>query len=93
MAAMIRRTTLILVVLLGTLRIVSAQSGGQICVRAFEDSNGSGSFDAGEPLLTGGISVSLLDQSGTTVASGLLDESPTAAQGVICYQSVSIQWS
>jgi hypothetical protein len=85
---MMRRMAFILTILLGTWTIASAQSGGQICVRAFEDRNGSGSLDSGEPLLIGGISVSLLDQSGTTVASGLLDESPTAAQGVICFQSL-----
>ena len=62
------------------------QTGGQLCVRSFEDRNANGKLDAGEPLLTRGVSVNLLDATGITVASALLDESPTAAQGVVCFQ-------
>jgi len=62
------------------------QTGGQLCVRSFEDRNGNGKLDAGEPLLTRGVSVNLLDVGGITVASALLDDSPTAAQGVVCFQ-------
>jgi hypothetical protein len=76
---------LIVVVALGALT-AAAQSGGQLCVRSFEDRNGSGTLDAGEPLLTRGVSVNLLDAGGVTIASALLDESPTAAQGVVCFQ-------
>jgi hypothetical protein len=64
----------------------SAQTGGQFCVRAFEDRDGSGTLDAGEPLLTTGISADLLNAENVVVASALLAESPTAAQGVICFQ-------
>ena len=62
------------------------QTGGQLCVRSFEDRNGNGKLDAGEPLLTRGVSINLLDAGGITVASALLDTSPTAAQGVVCFQ-------
>jgi len=65
---------------------VAQQSGGQLCVRSFEDRNGSGTLDAGEPLLTRGVSINLLDAGGITIASALLDDSPTAAQGVVCFQ-------
>ncbi|MBZ0279084.1 MAG: hypothetical protein K8I60_23260, partial [Anaerolineae bacterium] len=68
--------------------VTAAQSGGQLCVRAFEDRSGNGTLDAGEPLLTRGISVNLLDASNVTVASALMDESPTSAQGVICFQGL-----
>lgn len=77
-----------LLLLLVIVQVVAAQGGGQLCVRAFEDRNGSGVLDAGEPLLTWGISVSLLDVEGVTVASALMDTSPTATQGVICFQGL-----
>jgi ABC-type Na+ efflux pump permease subunit len=64
----------------------AAQTGGQFCVRAFEDRNGSGARDGGEPLLTRGLAVNLLNAEGVTVASGLLESSPTAAQGTLCFQ-------
>lgn len=64
----------------------AAQTGGQFCVRAFEDRNSSGARDGGEPLLTRGLAVNLLNAEGVTVASGLLESSPTAAQGTLCFQ-------
>lgn len=67
-------------------RTAAQNSGGQFCLRAFEDSNGSGVRDNNEPLLTRGVSANLLDASGVTIASALLDSSPTAAQGIICFQ-------
>ncbi|MCB9451128.1 MAG: hypothetical protein H6672_06795 [Anaerolineaceae bacterium] len=66
-----------------------AQSGGQLCVRAFEDRNGNGILDAGEPLLTRGVAMSLMDASGVTVATGLMDTSSTASQGVVCFQGLA----
>lgn len=65
---------------------VHAQNGGQFCVRAFEDTNANGKLDAGEALLTHGINVNLLNAQNVTIASALLDQSPTAAQGVVCFQ-------
>ncbi|MBL8153935.1 MAG: hypothetical protein JNM70_07110 [Anaerolineae bacterium] len=82
--------TLRLLILLGGMLLsvgwVHAQSGGQFCVRAFEDTNANGRLDEGESLLTRGISVNLLDSSNVTIASALLDQSPTAQQGVVCFQ-------
>ena len=77
---------LLLLVLAISGTAAAQQSGGQLCVRSFEDRNGNGKLDAGEPLLTRGVSVNLLDAGGITVASALLDQSPTAAQGVVCFQ-------
>lgn len=68
---------------------LSAQSGGDFCVRAFEDRNGNGARETGdafEPLLRSGIGADLLNEQGVIVASALLAESPTADQGVICFQ-------
>ncbi len=84
---MMRRFTGLLLLLV-FVQVAAAQGGGQLCVRAFEDRNGNGVLDAGEPLLTWGISVSLLDVEGVTVASALMDTSPTATQGVICFQGL-----
>lgn len=81
-----RRIGLILLTLLSVWSAVSAQDDGQLCVRSFEDRNANGRLDAGEPLLTRGIGVNLLDTGGVTIASALLDQSPTAAQGVVCFQ-------
>lgn len=77
---------LILMAMLLAGGVVSAQTGGQFCVRSFEDRNGNGTLDSGEPLLTNGISVNLLNTENVVVASALLADAPTAAQGVVCFQ-------
>lgn len=65
----------------------AAQAGdGQFCVRSFEDRNANQTRDQGEILLTSGIGADLIDESGIVVASALLADSPTAAQGIICFQ-------
>lgn len=64
----------------------SAQTGGQFCLRAFEDRNGDGILNPGEPFLTRDVAAALLDAGGIVIASALMDDSPTAAQGVICFQ-------
>ena len=65
----------------------AAQGGdGQFCVRSFEDQNANQKRDQGEVLLTSGVGADLIDESGVVVASALLADSPTAAQGVICFQ-------
>lgn len=75
-----------LLLLIGSTVQAQNGSGGQFCVRAFEDTNANGKLDAGEALLTHGINVNLLDSQNVTIASALLDQSPTAAQGVVCFQ-------
>lgn len=82
-----RRMGLIIIAVLVLISTaVQAQGGGQFCVRAFGDTNANGSLDAGEALLTRGINVNLLNAQNVTIASALLDQSPTAAQGVVCFQ-------
>jgi hypothetical protein len=83
----LRRTGIVLAILCFVLAgSVHAQGGGQFCVRAFEDRNGNGTLDSNEPLLTSGVSGDLLNAENVIVASALLADSPTAAQGVICFQ-------
>lgn len=77
---------LIIALLLIPLRPVDAQTGGQFCLRAYEDRNGNGALDPGEPLLTRDVSAFLLNAEGVIVASAQLADSPNAAQGVICFQ-------
>ncbi len=62
---------------------VLAQDGGQFWVQAFEDRNGNGTHDAGEPFLTSGVSVDLLNADGVVMASGTLDDAPFASRGFI----------
>lgn len=65
-----------------------AQGGGQLWVRLFQDNNANGQRDPGEPLLTRGAAVSLQDAAGVIIATGLLDDSPNAAQGLIGFQGL-----
>lgn len=59
------------------------QGGGQFWVQAFEDRNGNGTHDGGEPFLTSGVSVDLLNSDGVIMASGTLDDAPFASRGFI----------
>ncbi len=85
-----RRALLLFALLLPLLAsgAVSAQADGQFCVQAFEDRNGSGSRDAGEPFLQRSVSANLIDANGIIIASALLDNAPneTRVNGVICFQ-------
>lgn len=73
-------------VLLALVSPISVQTGGQFCVRAFEDRNANQALDLGEPFLTRDVAAALLDADGVVIATALMDDSPTAAQGVICFQ-------
>lgn len=82
-------TTLLVALLALAGMTVSAQNDGQFCARAYEDRNGNGTRDAGEPFLTRGIGATLQDSQGVVVATAILDNSPTAGQGVICFQNLA----
>lgn len=63
---------------------------GQFCIRSYEDVNSNGLFDTeSERLITRGVGVELLDNDGVVVGSALLDKSPTAANGIICFYNLS----
>jgi hypothetical protein len=74
--------------LLSSIGLTAAQTGGQFCVRAYEDRNSNAQFDLSErePFITRGVSADLLNAENIVVASALMDTAPTAAQGVICFQ-------
>lgn len=75
---------LLLILALPTLALrVNAQDGGQFWVQVFEDRNANGAHDAGEPFLTHGVSVDLLNADGVVMASGTLDDAPFASRGFI----------
>lgn len=79
---------ILLVVMLVAGSAVLAQTGGQFCVRSFEDRNANGSIDADEAVLTRGVAVDLLNQYNIVIASALLDNSPNANDGIICFQQL-----
>ncbi len=92
---MTRIWTALIVLLLVSVAVLAqdaapnGQDDAQFCVRAYEDRNANGQRDSGELTLQGGISAELAHASGVVIASALLMESPTAAQGVICFQNLA----
>ena len=66
----------------------TAQETGQICVRAFDDRNGNGRLDDGEPPMMQGVSMNLLNGRGVTIASKRLDDSPHAGRGLACFDDL-----
>lgn len=77
---------IILVALAG--HLLAQSSGGQICVRAYEDRNGNQTQDPGEPFITRGLSASLADAEGVIIQSLLMEDSPRYAQGIVCFQGL-----
>ncbi len=65
-----------------------AQASPLLWVRFYEDINENAALDAGEPLITQGMLVQILNQDGVIVASALLDDVPTASQGLIGFQDI-----
>lgn len=65
-----------------------AQETGQICVLTFDDRDGNGSRDADERSIPHGIGASLLNADGVTIAAALLDDSPFAANGLMCFDQL-----
>lgn len=82
---MSKRTFFLILIMMFVLVVpgLAQDSGGQFWVQAFEDRNGDGAHNAGEPFLTRGVSVDLLNADGVVMASGTLDNAPYAAQGFI----------
>jgi hypothetical protein len=79
--------SLLLVLVVG---VVTAQTGnGQICLSAFEDSNSNQLKDQGEAPITQDIVATLADAENVIVQSLLLNDSPQAASGVMCFQSLA----
>ncbi len=66
-------------------RGMRAQEVGQICVGAFADRDGDGARGPGEAALTRGIGASLLNAAGVVLDAALLEDSPYAADGLLCF--------
>jgi hypothetical protein len=79
-------SSLMLLIVIGGAAV--AQGGGQLWIRLYQDLDGNGQRDVGEPLLTRGMAVALSDSSGAIIATALLDESPNSAQGLIGFQNL-----
>ena len=67
---------------------LKAQETGQICILSFDDRNQNGARDAGEPPITQGIGIHLLNTGSVTIESTLLEESPNAARGLACFDGL-----
>ena len=65
-----------------------AQDTGQICALAYADSNGDGARAANEPAVSHGVGASLLDSASVTIAAKLLEDSPYAADGLLCFDNL-----
>jgi hypothetical protein len=85
---MTRRLISALLLLLTITGIAAAQtSGGQMCVRAFDDRNGNGQKDNNEPPITRSLSASLINAQGVIIDTMLMDDtSPNASSGLMCFQ-------
>ena len=68
--------------------LLLAQDSGQICVQSFEDRDADGLRAPGEAPVGHGISASLNDAAGVTIASLLLEDSAMAAEGLLCFDNV-----
>ncbi|MCY3797715.1 MAG: hypothetical protein OXG84_07900 [Chloroflexi bacterium] len=68
--------------------LLVAQDTGQVCVQSFEDRDADGTRDADEWSVTRGIGAGLRNVAGVTIASRLLEDSPFAARGLICFEQL-----
>ncbi len=84
MRGAIRRLLLICLPLVMVPQLL-AQETGQVCVRSFEDRDGDSLRDPDERTIARGVSAGLLNRAGVTIASRLLEDSPFAADGLLCF--------
>ena len=68
--------------------MLAAQDTGQVCVQSYEDRDADGIRDADEMSIRQGIGAGLHDAAGVTIASQLLEDSPFAARGLICFEQL-----
>ena len=65
-----------------------AQETGQVCAQSFEDRDGDGTRGPDERSIAHGVSASLRNQAGLTIATRLLEDSPFAAEGILCFDDL-----
>lgn len=68
--------------------IAQAQDTGQICLLAFVDQDEDGQRVGTEAPIARGIAASLLDERGVTIRSQLLEDSPYASDGLLCFEGL-----
>ncbi len=67
---------------------LAAQDTGQVCVRCFADRDRDGLRDADEAAIAHGVGASLHDRADLTIAARLLEDSPFAADGLLCFDDL-----
>lgn len=65
-----------------------AQDTGQICLQAYVDDNGDGQRAETEGPIARGVAASLLNERGVTISSRLLEDSPFAGDGLLCFDQL-----
>ena len=78
----------LLCLLLLTLAPLRAQDTGQVCVQCFDDRDGDGLRAADEGSVAHGIGAALMNLAGVTIQSKLLEDSPFAADGLLCFDDL-----
>ena len=74
--------------LLLSLPHAAAQETGQICVRSFDDRDRNGLRDADEGAVAHGVGASVHKLDGVTIGAALLEDSPFAADGLLCFDDL-----
>ena len=67
---------------------VLAQDTGQVCAQSFEDRDADGLRDPDERAIAYGVSASLQNAAGVTIASLLLEDSRFVADGLLCFDQL-----
>ena len=65
-----------------------AQDSGQVCILTYDDRNGDGARGADERAIAHGIGASLMTADGLIIDSALLDDSPFATSGLLCFDGL-----
>ena len=67
---------------------VPAQDTGQVCAQSFEDRDADGLRDPDERAVAYGVGANLQNAAGVTIASLLLEDSPFAGDGLLCFDQL-----
>jgi len=72
----------------GSLWTSAQAGGGQACLQAYADANGNQQRDTGEAPISHSVAASLHDARGLTIQAALLESSPYAVEGLLCFQAL-----
>lgn len=82
------RLSLVICALFAGAPPMRAQDTGQVCVQSFDDRDGDGARAADEGAIAQGVGASLQNPDGVTIAARLLEDSPFAADGLLCFDDL-----